>query len=92
MVTSFQRRRISTGQKTTKPGAVPFPQMQLIRAHSPLVLDRGTSQNPNSVLKALSAAAESVAEMLQPDSDATVRAILKHATTTGLLALDERFK
>jgi DNA helicase-2/ATP-dependent DNA helicase PcrA len=69
-----------------------FPQIQLIRAHSPFVLDMGASQNPNSVLKALSAAAKSVAEMLQPDSNVTVRTVLQHATTTGLLALDERFK
>ena len=69
-----------------------FPQIQLIRAQSPLILDIGASQNPNSVLKALSAAAELVAEMLRPDSDATVRTVLQHATRTGLLALDERFK
>lgn len=69
-----------------------FPQIELVRANSPLLLDMGTNQSASSVLKSLSAAAESVAEMLQPDSHATVRAVLQHATATGLLTLDERFK
>ncbi|MGK0741312.1 UvrD-helicase domain-containing protein [Leucobacter sp. Z1108] len=69
-----------------------FPQIQLVRANSPLILGMSTSQNPSSALKSLSAAAESVAEMLQPDSSATVRTVLQHATATGLLLLDERFK
>ncbi len=69
-----------------------YLQIELIRTNSPLIFDLGTKQNVNSVFKALSAAAESVADMLQPESDATVRTVLQHATASGLLALDERFK
>lgn len=69
-----------------------FPQIELIRANSPRILDMETNQNPSSMLKELSAAAESVARMFQPDSDATVRAVLQHATSTGLLTLDEKLR
>lgn len=69
-----------------------FAQMQLVRANSPLILEMETIQNPASVLKSLALAAEEVALMLRPESNATVRTVLQRATATGLLSLDEKFE
>lgn len=69
-----------------------FRQIQLIRSNSPRISGMEVHQNPSSVLKELSAVAESLAAMLEPDSNATVRAVLQHAVASGLLILDEKFK
>ncbi|WP_175472439.1 UvrD-helicase domain-containing protein [Curtobacterium sp. MCBA15_009] len=66
-----------------------YAQMELVRANSPLDLERTPALA--SRLSSLSAATEEISNLMRPDSDATVRTLLSHALSSGLWALDDNF-
>lgn len=69
-----------------------FSQIQLIRANSPLIKEIEDSKDPSSLLASLSVAADTLATLLLPNSDATIRDVLQHAVENGLLALNDKFR